>query len=607
MSDLVLVCERRGPGGGARGPEGGARAAAYSAASVRRAALLLAPPEITPHEPLVADSGGVLVAIANPQPEGVRLRGGDAGAAAQASSAGPKPGRDDGACVGVLFGEPAAWWRVGGAAPDGTCALARWDERAVELLTDACATRTLWYAQTEDAFLASTSQRALVALLGDFELLPEAVSWMLSAGHLGPEVSWDARLRRLPPNARLTLDRASWTHAVTEERLEWAPLAGDRASHIARVQTALGSVCAALDLDLERWPLALSGGVDSRVLLAELVRQGRRPRCLTWSTRASLRNPLSDVTIARVITRRFGVEHEVVVLDPDPGGVEAAVNRFVAANEGRNAEYAGYVDGMALWRHLFDAGVTGVLRGDEAYGAAYHPATHENTRRGVGGAMVRDYPEGHLVRTLELASQTWPERLQPRADEDPLRFRARMIGQAYNAIQAAGLNGIKARYVEIANPHLSRRVLDSVRALPPEVLRGKATLYALSRAAAPYIPTARFSSTQSMPEILASPAMLELMVGELAGARVARVLAGDGALRVLAALVAAGETTPTLEAHLKRALKKAMVPLPATLVMRLKPPWKGPEPLPASRLAFRVLLASRTVALLEEDARALRD
>lgn len=587
MADLLLVCARTTPG------DAPPSATATTAERVRRAALLLAPAAIEPHQPEVLESDGVLVAVANPQTEGSRLRG-DSGRG--------------GAYVGVLFGAPQGWWRVGADPPDGTCALMRWDARAVQLHTDACASRALWYALTDEAFLASTSQRALVALLGSFDLEPQAVSWMLSAGTLGPEVSWDARLRRMPPDARLTLDRSSWDLDLHVTPVYYRPTDGDRRSNVARVRDALSETCAALELALERWPLALSGGVDSRALLAVLVRQGLRPRCITWTTRASLRDPLSDVSVARLVAARVGVEHEILVLDPPPDGAAAAVERFVAAGEGMTDEFSGYVDGLAMWRDLFRAGVRGVLRSDEAYGTyAFNPATHQHSRCGVGGAMVDEYPQGHVIRSLSLAPQTWPERLRARPDEDRLRYRVRLIHQAWNPIQGAGLNALKARYVEVAAPHLSRRVLDVVRTLPAPLLRGKATVSAISRDVTPLVPTSRASSTASMGEILAAPDMAELLVRELLDPRVTRVLPGDDALRVLAALVARGGSATTLAARARRLLKTATLPLPKPLVWRCKPPWTGPDPLSAARLAFRVLLASQTPARLEGDARALRD
>jgi len=70
--------------------------------------------------------------------------------------------------------------------PNGAYALVRGDANVVEVVTDSLASRTIWYAQTDDLFVASTSQRAIVALLGRFEFNTEVIPWMLSSGTLGP-------------------------------------------------------------------------------------------------------------------------------------------------------------------------------------------------------------------------------------------------------------------------------------------------------------------------------------------------------------------------------------------------------------------------------------
>ena len=593
MADLLLACRRRGPGD----DEGAVPA--VTGDLLRRAALLLAQPGLEPHPPLVADADGVLVAIANPQPGGGELKGAQAHEQASSRNGG-------GAYVGVLDGEPEGWWRVGAGAPDGTYALVRWDGLSVELVADVCASRTLWFTSTRDLFLVSTSQRALVALLGSYELEPAAVSWMLSSGTLGPEVSWDARLRRLAPYARVTLDRAQWTTSERSETAAYAPRAGDRASHIARVRSALLSTCAAFQPNLDRWPLALSGGVDSRVLLAAFAELGRLPRCITWATRASLRDPLSDVSIARAVARRFGAEHEIIPLDARPGLAEEAIDRFVAANEGRNDDFVAYVDGMEMWRRLFGAGVEGVIRGDECYGIAWKPPSRELTRQVVVGPMVDDYPTGHVIRDLGLAPQALPERLRARPDEDRVFYRARMIEQGYIAGAASGLNGMKARYVEIANPHLSRGVIESVHALPPELLRGKSAMVALARAATPFTMAARSGSTPSLTEVLASEEYIAILVRELMDPRIARLLPGEGAARVLATLVAIAPAIPSLGARGKSMVIRATTALPTGLRQRIMPPQRAVR-LPVPRLAFRALLASRTVRRFEEDARALSE
>ena len=528
----------------------------------------------------------------NPTDEGVWLR--DEGKHHSAGGA---------ACVGGLFGALENWWRCGTQVPDGTYGMARWDVRALELVSDVCATRTLWYAVSDDVFLASTSQRALIALMGGFRLQPEAVASFLTTGALGPEASWDARIHRVPPNARVTLDRETWHLSVARTPVEFTYPSGDDSIQIIRLCDAIVATCGALNIDQGRWVLLLSGGSDSRTLLASMLQNGLRPRCVTWTTRSSLRRPLSDASIARVLSRRHGVEHELLVLED--ADLETSITRFVAANEGRNDEIAGYLDGFALWRDFARAGIQGVVRGDEAFGPASVAIHADNRRRQVGGATPSDYPEGHILRQLGLSDVVWPERLRKDEEEDLRDYRSRLSSQGFVPIFLAGLNEPKARYVEIVNPLLSRRVLGAVYALSPAQRQSRRAFMRIADGVDRRVPYSRSSSLPPYSELLASPELAEIMVRELASERIERILPGEGGLRMLAAttLSEARDSWPTAPA--KRLVKKAMTALPVRWRYRIHPAYTGPNRVSAKRVAWRALLASRTVAMLEEDGTAL--
>ena len=131
--------------------------------------------------------------------------------------------------IGTLL-EPRDDWHVPGAPlPDGSFALLRADESRVELAADSVGSRTLWYALTDHELIASTSQRAIVTLLGSFEPNRDALPWMLSSGTLGPTAGWDARLHRVQPGERVVLDRARWRLESKSEPVAFA--ADDSASH----------------------------------------------------------------------------------------------------------------------------------------------------------------------------------------------------------------------------------------------------------------------------------------------------------------------------------------------------------------------------------------
>lgn len=576
MADLVLVCtkDRRTDGG---------------PADLRTACLRLTPEGPTVPEPLLTGSADLSAALTQ------------AGQGAHIHSA-----KHEGALsVGCLIGHHAlaSWHGVGSEHPDGNYAIARWNDRTLELLTDVCGSRTLWYGLLPRLFLASTSQRALVALLHDFQPSSEAASWMLSAGTLGPEVSWDNRLRAVPPDTRLVLDRSSWTITEHTTTARFEPVHDSRQGHVGRLSRAILDTCHHLALNVEQWMLPLSGGRDSRVLLGALSAAGLKPRCVTWTTAESLKNPLSDAAIACRVARRFGAAHQLMYLDKSHVDVETVLSRFVAANEGRNDEIVAYADGMAMWRELREAGVAGVIRGDESYGSFWRPPAPEDSRRENGIVTLADFPADHLLHSLSLAPQRWPRRLEIREGEDPLYYRERMVQQSYIPLILAGLSQIKARYVEVANPHLSRRVISAVRGLPPHLIRGGTAYQDIVAAQTPGIPLARYSSTPDLAGLCESPDFLRLIIDEVMDTRMDRVLTDHARHELLVALAAGTSGGPL---NLRSLLRKASVALPVRLRVRVAPRWRGPDPLPPALIALRALIASRTIALLSEDAESAR-
>ena len=312
-------------------------------------------------------------------------------------------------------------------------------------------------------------------------------------------------------------------------------MARERAAHVASLREALTWSCAHLNIDVRRWVLPLSGGRDSRALLAFMARGGLRPRCVTWTTHSSARQPLSDAFIARLVARRFGVEHELVWLDGHDDEPAAALDRFVAVAEGRSDEYSGYTDGCRIWRDLFADGASGVIRGDESAGIRRRAASPQAARATSAGAMVSDFPSTHLIHRLGLAEQVWPERLREQPGESLDAYRDRMYEQSRLPGALAPFNDVKGRYVEVVNPLLSKRLIGAVHELPDE-LRAFGRVYneVVDGESRP-IPYARFNSTPAVSDCLEDPGLIEAIVRELSSARAERVFDREEAVLSLLA------------------------------------------------------------------------
>ena len=565
MSGLIVVCVR------------GASEDARLRGVLQRCALRLAPDNITPRSLSLWISPGLGFVVTNPTP-GLSL---DA----------------RGVCLGAVQGRSTSWWRVSSAPPDGSYVIFRHDEGELELVSDVLASRTVWYVKTPGLFLASTSQRALVSLLGDLQLDHEALRWMATSGTLGPTASWDRRLMRLPGASTLRLDRRTWTLHLTTDPIRFAPV--DRADdeHKAELGAALLDACADLHVDFSDWVLPLSGGMDSRALLLAFLAAGRRPDCVTWGLRSSVKDPANDAAVAKVLAETVGVAHRYYSTDHSDEEVGDVLTRFLVASEGRTEDFAGYTDGLATWKRLFESGVSGVIRGDEpGWGyRTYHSESY--ARRRVHLTILDDYPPSHPIHRLGLEPQPVPPELLRRESESLTTYRDR-IYEAFNLPTFfAALNDVKTPYVEIANPFLSRRVVSVVRSLPDHLREHRRAFAAFVHAYGPGVPFASKAAPAEPTEYLARPELVTEIRRELGSSRAENVLDRPGLERLDAAL----DGSPAFDA--RRGLRQAArTVVPDELARRLRP--NAAIHLSARELSFRLYIASRMAAMLTADAAA---
>ena len=189
----------------------------------------LIPDNITPRPPLVINDRGIVIGIFSPS--------------------GSLKIKNASVCLGNLINPEDEWWEPRAKVPDGSYALFRSNENAVELVSDIVATRTIWYVQTDDMFIASTSQRAIVFFLQDFRLNKTVIPWMLSSGTLGPGLSWDQRIQYLKGDSRLFLDRSSWEMTIKKENPCFDTLNVSEEEHENLFKKALEDTFGSLNLD----------------------------------------------------------------------------------------------------------------------------------------------------------------------------------------------------------------------------------------------------------------------------------------------------------------------------------------------------------------------
>jgi hypothetical protein len=534
----------------------------------------LAGDNIEPRAPRLARQSGVAAALLNPN-----------GAARLAGAS---------IALGTLLDAADDWHVPAAPLPDGSFALLRVNDAHVELVADTSGSRTLWYVLTDQELIASSSQRAIVMLLGSFQPNRDALPWMLSSGTLGPTAAWDARIKRLQPGERVLLDRQRWHLTTTTSALQFIPDdRSPRAVHLERLHESVVEACRRWSFDARRWVLTLSGGADSRSLL-HLFRD-RGIGTVTWGLPHSPQQDGNDAQVARRLARTLAVPHRFFPIDTPNDGLDAVLERFLAVGEGRVARISGYVDGFGIWKTLFDEGCQGVIRGDEAFGSV--PVSSADAARWTASlTTLADYfPAAELAR-FELPPQPLPAALERRPTETFATWRDRLYQQFRVPTLLAGLTDLKTAYVEVGNPLLADSVLSCVRTLPDHLRTEKRLWHELVSRQLPSLGLAKRVAIPALTDFLADPRVLDLLLQDLTSEPVASVFSPLLRARCASALRTALREAPVAA---RRAPGLALaVPARLRAVVRH---WSRPtlEPLV---LAFRASMATRMHRLLSRDA-----
>ncbi len=479
------------------------------------------------------------------------------------------------------------------------------EDGLIDFSADIVGSRSLWYACTDRVFIASSSQRAIVATLGKFQLNGQAVLWMLSSGCIGPGHSWDERIQCLPANARLRLDRRAWRVIVEERGAVFLPCSRSHKEHALVLREAIAETFRELRFPASEWTVPLSGGVDSRAILLLLLNNGQRVPCITWGTASSLNQRGSDAFVARRVASHFDLEHRLFELDSTDETFDCIAHRFLVAGEGRVDHIAGYMDGFRLWQRLSESGVRGIIRGDEGFGWELVRSPGE-VCQSVGLTAFDDFsgfPALHELGLDRFGEQKVPVRLQRLDGESLAMWRDRLYHTFRIPCILAALNDLKAPYVEIANPLLSPRIIRAVRTLPDELRTGKSLFKQIALSMGPRIPYAKWSATKQISDILEAPDARGAIFDELSSPE-ARQLLGERFCNFVldVASPVSSESGLNVRGMIRQA--KRLVPRRARSLLRRGLPRRT---IPHSRLALRAYLVCKMARLLEEDARLGRE
>ncbi len=195
---------------------------------------------------------------------------------------------------------------------DGVFAIAAFDPGAGELVlaSDRLGFRPLYWTETADWFAYASEVKALLAIRDRTPELDEAsLRQFFAFDYLIGERTWWKGIELVPPASIWRISPRGRTGArywtFSEIRREPRP-----EEEVIRELCTHWSAGIAKRARPGATPILLSGGLDSRLVLAELHRQGRDQIAVTFGARGSF-----DMTIAHACARRAGIPHRQIFLD----------------------------------------------------------------------------------------------------------------------------------------------------------------------------------------------------------------------------------------------------------------------------------------------------
>ena len=431
----------------------------FSSRDILRLSDRITPDNIVANAPTVIERDGILAGVINPVST-LTVEGASV-------------------CMGILFGPSSDWHAPGTAVPDGSYALFRGDSTSVEVLTDAVASRSVWYIKTDDYFIASTSQRAIIILLQSFEENNEVYSWILTSGTLGPGLSWDKRINLLPPDSKLTLNREQWRVDTVVEPVKFLASNSEKSGSKVRLNNSITETFSSMKIDTDKWRLSLSGGVDSRAIFFMMLDHMKSvPRTVTFGFKSTQNIELSDAAVAKKLASIFNVKNDYFDKDLSEEPIDVLLDRWLMAGEGRLAEFSpnGHFD---VWKRLYESGCEGIIRGDHAFGCR-KVKTLDDVVKNIGMMALDDYHlDSHANKIFKDFLKKRPPHLEKKSNESMEEWRDRVNSVFEIPTIFAARSDIKLAYIEVIHPLLSKNIIQCVRSLPDDLRTDKSVFKAI--------------------------------------------------------------------------------------------------------------------------------
>lgn len=322
------------------------------------------------------------------------------------------------------------------------------DQNKIIAKSDLTASRTVWYYSDNNSLIISDSQRAIIALLGDFQLNKQAVSWMLLSGCLGPGNSWDKRIKHLPPSTTLEYNK----HTQSLNLLKYSSK-NDNSSDLKSILSDIFK-----NFNSENAAITLSGGYDSRTSAFYLRKFNHQIPAYTWGIENSEKIVGTDSNIALKVAKSLKIDIQLLTLRP-PENPEKKLFEFVEKSEGRIDHISSFIYDGNFWQNISQSGIEAIIRSDEAFGWL-KSKTEREARISLDYHNLSDYKNlNELFDLTELPKPEYPRELVRLPDESVPTWRDRVYRNYRIPFVLSSLQEPILPYMEIFNPLLAEPLI----------------------------------------------------------------------------------------------------------------------------------------------------
>lgn len=427
--------------------------------------------------------------------------------------------------LGAFFPIPADACKFGSPIPDGVAAFFRFKSNGdIEVLTNSLASRTIWYYFDQSELIVSTSQRAIINILGNYEYDGGAAAWLLSSGNLGPGRSWDTRIKHLTYASSLTLDTERWQlslHSAPRLRLENA----DNDSSPRAFEEVLTNSLDKVTTRRLKAAITLSGGYDSRFVLGRL-RKNNPIDAFTWGAGYSLREKDTDGYVAKMVAEKNHVPFTFFDVGWESSDFDEFIKNFVAAGEARIDHLANFMDNFKMWHSINEMGYDLIVRSDEVFG--WLPvADVKNVRLLLEMSYLQDFENFKSSEDYGLEKCSIPEEYNFQTDETLYSYRDRLFNIYRQTFVQPAIHDLFYPFVEMINPLFSNAIVAYARRLNDKQRTSKSLYIKAITNEVNYLPIAKRASYPKREYVLKSPEAVSYFHKLLSDEKITNLIPAD--------------------------------------------------------------------------------